>query len=480
MELLSTVSPLDQLLPDCKDHLFRFLTIQECLDYSSTSKTSLHDMLPNLRQRRQDQFLTNYCYQIEYPSILKPITSIQNERQSSAGASTTATPKPLLEEDAFCSRLIDKDHWHTIRSVYERIVCLYRAIPSSHPSNSDLRDLLLDLEQSDVYLKQSSPTNENRASTDVDFASSFKQFQMHTKAHRIHASILAQCTVRSKPISCDRYSSTKTAASSRSTSSDPTQLSVSLETYVGDVLCACYMMGHKISGVVEGGVSHLQWSRHILSLMQQKEQQDHAHSWYQYWIYLHSTLLRTFPLTPNQMETLLGSTCGIRGKSVPFDEDYIHPHYCYVGMEAQLVQETTEVVRTLLLHLGNTSDNRTLVSNTRMAHQTTMNRFGPLGPAFRGRDDIQTRIMNPFSLLHRLHHPSFAISTTWFLVEQKEHLILDSRTFHSWFSGTDTVMRWMLELKEECGKSRPMTVMPPIVTIEPVPLHAFMTDNVIQ
>jgi hypothetical protein len=72
------------------------------------------------------------------------------------------------------------------------------------------------------------------------------------------------------------------------------------------------------------------------------------------------------------------------------------------------------------------------------------------------------------------------IPTTWFLLQQKEHMILDSRTLHSWFAGTDTVVRWMLELKEECGKSRPMTVMPPIVTIEHVPLTAFMTDNAIQ
>ena len=88
---------------------------------------------------------------------------------------------------------------------------------------------------------------------------------------------------------------------------------------------------------------------------------------------------------------------------------------------------------------------------------------------------------NPFSLLHRLHHPAYVIPTTWFLVEQqKEHVIMDSRTFHSWFAGNDSVIRWMMELKLECGKSRPMTVMPPVVTIAPVPLTAFMSDNAIQ
>jgi hypothetical protein len=179
------------------------------------------------------------------------------------------------------------------------------------------------------------------------------------------------------------------------------------------------------------------------------------------------------------MKTLLGSTSGIRGTSVPHNVDYIHPHYCYLGMEAHRVHETTKVVRTLLLQLWNAIGEPPAVTN-RMAHQTTMNHFGPLGPNFRGRDDIRTRIMNPFSLLHRLHHPSYVIPTTWFLLQQKEHMILDSRTLHSWFAGTDTVVRWMLELKEECGKSRPMTVMPPIVTIEHVPLTAFMTDNAIQ
>jgi hypothetical protein len=468
MERLPSSSLMDQLLPDCKDHVFQFLTLQECLNYGTTSKTSLHDVLPNLRQRRKNQFLTVYCYQIEYPSVLKPVKS-NHDTEPPTRDSVPITNQPP-DDTAFCSRLVDKDHWHQIPSVCERIVSLYRAMPSSHPVNKELLELISDLKQGDQNFSQA-----HKSSSDVDLSSSYNQLQRCTKAHRLHASILAQCTVHSNPSPCSRYSAVNVTNVS---ASDPTSLNVTLETYVGDVLCACYMMGHKVAGIIEGGFTHVDWCKHILSLVQ-KKQTHYARSWYQFWVYLHSTLLRTFPFTPSQMMTLLGSTSGICGTSVPHNVDYIHPHYCYLGMEAHLVQQTTKVVRTLLLQLANSFGEPPAVT-TRMAHQTTMNHFGPLGPSFRGRDEIRTRIMNPFSLLHRLHHPSYEIPTTWFLVQQKEHMIIDSRTFHSWFAGTDTVVRWMLELKEECGKSRPMTVTPPIVTIEHVPLNRFMTDNAIQ
>jgi hypothetical protein len=447
-------SPMDRLLPDCKDHISRFLTLKECLSYGAVSRSSLQEILQNLRERRNAQFLRRYCYQIEQPSLLKPVS---NSEHCSQGTQVD-----------FSSKLIDKDHWHTIPSIFERTTSLYHAMPVSHPSNDYIRELISDLKDQTFLQNQSLTTQQ------ADFPLTLKQLKRCTKAHRLHATILALCTIKSNPIPCSRYS----AVNSNAAPVGPTSLSVSLDQYIGDVVCAYYLMGHAIAGIIEGSASHSTWTKHILSLLHQEEP-HHALSWYKFWIYLHSTLLRSFPFKPAQMKTLLGSTCGIQGITIPECIDYVHPHYCYVGMEPQGVYETTKLVRTLLLQLGNDFAEPP-APTLRVAHQTTMNHFGPLGPAYRGRDEIRTRTMNPFSLLHRLHHPSYCIPTTWFLVEQKEHVILDSRTFQAWFSESDTVIRWMLELKQECSKSRPMTVMPPIVTIEPLPLSAFLSDNAIQ
>ena len=361
-------------------------------------------------------------------------------------------------------------------------------MPNSHPSNDKIRELLLDLKKQELYRHRHQ--DNNTLECNLQFTSTLHQLRRITKAHKLNATILAQSTIRSNPTPCNRYSNfANTAATNTNSNNSRRSLSISLDQYVGDVLIACYLMGHAVAGIVDDGTSsmtastktiHSRWTKHILNLVTASSQGEpyHSKSWYQFFIYLHSTLLRIFPLTPDQMKTLLGSASGIIGQTIPHHIEYIHPHYCYVGRdELKLVSDKTNIVRTLMLQLGDEGNTRFALH--RVAHQTTMNQFGPLGPAFRGRDEIRTVLMNPFSLLQRLHHPSYVIPTTWFSDEQKEHVIMDSRAFNSWFTGVDSVMRWMLALKLESQKTRPMTVSPPIVTIEPVPMSAFLADNAI-
>ncbi|CAJ1966288.1 unnamed protein product [Cylindrotheca closterium] len=470
---------IDELLPECKNHIFQFLSLQDCLRFTSTSKRSLISALPQLWQRRQEQFYQRYCYQIESPNLLQR----WSKKWDPASAADTTT-KSAEDDTIFCSPLVDQNHWHVIPAVGERITQLYQCVPATHPSNNELRALKTDLEQDGNSSKKSQRTTMNSADDHDHFqatTSPLQELRNCTRAHQLHASILSMSTVKCNPRRCDRYSTTARTRIGSKNVANNNSLSATLETYMGDVLVSCYLMGHKISGILEGGPSLDDWNQHVLSLLRPVEAQK-ALSWYQYWVYLHSTLLRTFPFSVEHAAILLGSSkSGILGRSIPQGLSYIHPHYCYMGQEPKQVEMTTKIVRTLLLRLANhEADAEPPSTLLRMAHQTTMNQFGPLGPAFRGRDEIRTRIMNPFSLLHRLHHPSYALASTWFLVEQKEHIVLDSRTFHAWFRGTDTVVGWMLELKQECSKSRPMTVMPPVVTVEPIAVSAFLTDNAIQ
>jgi hypothetical protein len=433
----SESSPFRGLLPDCRDHVLRYLTIQECLFYGTTSKASLFDIFSDLLRRRREQFLLRHAYQIGHPSILRPVP------EGSEGQAD------YLGEDALLStNLLDEHQWHVLPSIAERIQSLYRALPSSHPLDMDIRELFLDLKQ------QPAVTEYPITNAALGFRSCFFQLQNLTKAHRLHASLLSRCTIASNPTPCDPGLYTTT-----SRVSNPSCLTVLLEHYIGDTLCAYYLMGHSIAGLVEGGPTHGEWTKALLTQLRQQNnrQSINALAWYQLWIYFHSALLRTFPFSPSQQAELGLSVCGIRGATVPEKLTYIHPHYPYMGTDTSVVAETTELVQAF-------SEQTT---TPRAAHRTTLNRFGPLGPAFRGRDRVQSNVMDPGFLVHRLQHPSYVIPSTWFLVEQKQHIILDSPAFHSWFTAEDDVIQWMLELKQECGKSRPMTVVPPLVTIEP-------------
>lgn len=424
--------------PDCRDRLFRYLTIQECLFYGTTSRTSLTEIFPDLQRRRKEQFLLRHAYQIGQPSIILPVFE---KVTTHAGA-------------ILSTNLLDNQQWHTLPSVAEGIQGLYRSLSPSHPLDTDVQALCLDLKKETPVLEGYTSFS---SSTSGNFRSCLVQLQKLTKAHRLHASLLSRCTVGSNPNACDPGFYTLT---SRETARDPSSLTILLEHYMGDVLCVYYLLGHSIAGLVEGGPTHGQW---INSLLETIKQQNNDHSinavvWYRLWVYFHSAILRTFPFSPLQLKTLGLLSCGIQGVTVPGNLTYIHPHYPFMGTGTSVVRETTELVQAF-------SERNAAILRADL--RTTFNRFGPLGPSFRGRDRVHSRSMRIDFLLHRLEHPSYVIPSTWFLVEQKQHIILDSPAFHSWFTSEDDVILWMLESKEECGKSRPMTVSPPSVTIEP-------------
>jgi hypothetical protein len=423
-------SRLPLLLPDCKNHLLQFLTIQECCCYGTTSKMSLLEVLPDLQRRRREQFLLRHAYQITEPTILQSVLPDENHNP---------TLVPSLGEE---------NHWHVLPSVAERIQYLYRSLPSSHPFDMELRDLVLDLTSPQLPMP--------KTGNPLDFQCTLLQFHNMTKAHRLHASLLSRCTLQLNPAPCDPRLYTTT---SRDTA-NPSSLTVLLEHYIGDVLSAYYLLGHSIANLVEGGPTHGQWTKALLCRLHDQPGKNtiHAVTWYQLWVYLHSTVLRTFPFSPSQQHELRLSKCGLQGATVLERICYTHPHYPYLGTGTSVVAETTE----LMQHVA-----RATAAGQSADHRTSLSSLGCLGPVFRGRDSVRMHVMNPAVLLHRLQHPSYVIPSTWFLMEQQHHVLMDSPTLSSWFSGDDDCIKWMLELKQECKKRRPMTVVPPLVTIEP-------------
>jgi hypothetical protein len=434
-----------RLPQDCRDSILTFLTIQECLTYGSTSKAILLDILPDLQRRRREQFLFRYGYQTKNPYTLKPILPKNGNNYSDEEKGSVLSESSGQGSDI-----------HILPSITERMQALFRMLPSSHPFNGDLRELALDLRQE---VRKEHPT------TTDSFVSSLLQLQQVTKAHRLHSSMLYRCTIG---ISRPRRPGDEQRYSPRATAESPTGiLTVSLEHYIGDALCACYFMGHASTGVLDGGlVTHKQWVAHLMSELRRQTDDDirtcNALTWYQLWVYLHSTFLRCFPFTPDQQEQLLGLSSGICGRTLHDNNDtmaFVHPHFPYA------LGNFTHLAR----FLDHYDDNFPAPA----VHCTTLNDFGPLGPAFRGRDSIRTIRMDPQFVMSEFAHYWWPVSSgqSTFSVWPRlvEHGLAPYRydpLLGRWLTGRNPVIPWMMQLHQACRQNRPMTVEAPLVTIE--------------
>ena len=449
-------SPFQRLLPDCHNAILQYLTIQECLRYGTTSKTGLVGILSDLHRRRKEQFLVRHMYQLRHPFVLKVVTTDDERNVDSSNRGS-----------AFCQPP-EEHHWHVLQSAAERIQCLYRSLPSSHPYDKDVRELLLDLNQAsfNVTITKANSSNDiadasSMVSTNgTNFEFLCRQLRRLTKAHRLHARLLSQCTIQCEPRPCDPallYTTLRVGTSRRDISSafinDNARFSttVFLGHYVGDVLLAYYLLGHSIAGLVEGGSTHTDWTGLLAKSLQQHIFNDscdnsiNAKDWYQLWIYLHSSLLRVLPFTHSQQD-VLGLCLNMQVSTTPNSEREQHNIAYPPDPYFRTIKTAVDELSGVLDHL--TESTATAPFGV---HRTTYNHFGPLGPTFRGRDRIQSTLMRPGTLISLLK-------------EQVE--VFGSFPLHSWLARHDEAMQWLIQLTQECKKSRPMTVTPPLVTIE--------------
>ena len=441
-------SPLTSLSLDLKDLIFNFLPLQSCLRYSQTSHQSLHDVVPHLKRRQSVQFCVRHVYHMGNPYKLRPIDHMDSGRSNNnADTQTTNLLQPLRT----CESI------HVVPSVRERIESLYRALPYSHSCKDRVRKLCLELqEEGPPHL-----LSQEGIVLNSHFPTSVQELHSVTSAHRAHDELVRACTVECIPPSANaEFGDNPTVA-----------LSTTLEQYIGDVLLAYFTMGHVASGIVEGCTSHSHWTDHLLS------PDPSPQLWYKRWVFLHSCILRTFPLTSNQLQHYKLPLVGILGRSNPQNIEYIHPHYCFLGGGGRctVVQETTKVVSYLAracifgeddIGEGMGSD----VSVYRM--DTRWHSFGPLGPAFRGRDHVQSTRMSPGPLVALLSNPRFAMAPTWLMLEERRHVIHENVLYHAWFTSeieggieSEPLGSWFLRMPEICYKNRPMTVESPVISL---------------
>lgn len=404
----SPVSPLSFLPLECRSHVLSYLSIDAVLRYGQCNKRCIDEILSEMQQRRNQSFLGVFVY-------LNELSGVGDDHYS-----VYCLDKTHLE-----SSRETKDRWQELPRVRERIQALYRIFPSLHPSHNDLRDLVLDLQQD-------STLRFVEAKTLPDSLSWLQKLRSVTRAYRLHARLLSGA-IRNYPGFHDSTS----------------PRSIPLERYIGDVLIAYYLMPHSLSGIVQGGPTMLDWINDLRAapslenLSAREDQVTSAGICYRIWVYFHSTILRVFPFTPEQCRELCLDAHGCRRDGCLCV--FLKPHLPFVGC-------STGFLETLSPHLS---------LGLRSSLQVSLSSFGPLGPAFRGRDNLRTSVMPLQKVMELLYSnlPSIDTSSctsTW----------VTEYYFFEWLLEEHEILRWMMELHREFRSTRPMTVSPPTITFE--------------
>jgi hypothetical protein len=395
------------------------------------------------------------------------------------GGIETPFLQPLLElHDLYSEERITC----LLPSVKERVEALYRAIPASHPFNGDLRRLVLDLQQ------QRHPTSPS-SSCDMSICSSGRDespsrgnataglidvLHQVMAAHRLHSSLLARSTVRLAPVQVPQSIRTSTATATPPADNDPNEVSVTLDQYMGDVLSAYCLSGHSIAGLVEGGPSFAAWIDHLAAMLTDAPIHDAeagggaasgcAIHWYHVYVYLHSSALRSIPYPAGGRDFGLAPPVGylvpIYGPPGGYGSDA-------PGAARQLVLPPCAFRQTHVTGLaGPDTRQKRLRALRRLVrlvwarcdrppgvrtgtHRTLLSNFGPLGPAFRGRDRRTTEGMEVRECLA-------------FLVGRDD---AGGDVPGTGAEPVGTVQSWMVRLQEQLRNARPMTVLPPMVVI---------------
>ena len=424
---------------DCLQGIISFLPIRECLAFGSTSIKNLVEIQPELRLRRK-RFTQTFVYNslIEYPKACGPID-------------LATMWKTKGNRDI-----------HLLPTVRDRIESLHKILPNSHPQATSVLDLLQtirDIHKDDTQHKRKDLPH--RPLLKLGFQSAFHAFKKLILSHKRHAILLAQ-SIQSDPGHCDR--GYRHGISGESHSKDGSILTVTLERYVGDVLCAFYLMGHSAANIIEGGPSENHWMDAIeaelpcltTSQLDEFEPQTPlgvtASTWYRCWIFVQSSLLRIAHFTWGQQIRLgiaspMPTSSSSQGILDVAEGSLLRPHKPFAG------REKSSFMRRL-----------TQVTNFRPL-RVTFNDFGPLGPSFRGRDLIQSHTIYPATAMGVIIYFD-GLNPEEYAKYTQGPIPTFLPFLRNWSASQDAVIQWLLELHTESSKTRPMTVAPPLVTIK--------------
>jgi hypothetical protein len=391
---------------DCFVHVLSYLKLETVVNLGASCRHMLSEIQPTLRSRRQ-RFKQRFYYDL-------------NDESSPAQDHVSSLTEICM-----------------LPTVYDRIFSLSKVLSRLHPFHPLVMELLKSLSEDCDDKKHCQ-------------LSLIESHSYNIRPHKLHCIIL-RSVMESNPLHVDLgrpvYGRNLDA------------LSVTLERYIGDVICAFYLFGHSASGIVEASPKDDAWSQRVMADLnldvtanQSNENSSNCGiglvSWYRAWIFLHSSLLRIAPFSWNH-QTRLGVASPTPSSSNLANNDVaegslLRPHIPFRGMPKSSFWSL----------LSETSNFPPL--------RVTFNSFGPLGPTFRGRDMIESMMIYPASVLGTL--------VCFEKMDPHEYLRGPTTNFRpflqSWVNGGDVVIQTILHLHEQARRTRPMNVIPPLISLE--------------
>jgi hypothetical protein len=421
------LSMLTSVPSDCLDAILAFLPLKSVVLLGSTSSEFLSDIQPDLRRRRLC-FTQTFCYDSLSSETPVKAHTLASVRGGSSGANVVDI--------------------HLLPTVRDRIDSLWHMIPPSHPCSSQvkaLKDAISTILPRENGVTGSSSIDEQQP---ADVESLLKEHRSNTQCHKLHASVLNEV------INCEPVVSSST--------DEEGNLSVTLERYIGDILCVFFLMGHSASGIVEASPAEATWMDDIVNDLHVAADElsddpiaggiKHTSpvkptSWYRAWIFVHSSLLRVAPFTWNhQMRLGIASPISSSPASLDVAEgSLLRPHAPFTGCSKIAMMRT----------LSRMSDFSPI--------RARFNDFARLGVrSFRGRDSIESVTCYPVSVVgtaicfEQLPHEEYC----------RPGPASNFRPFlREWVQEQDSVIQFLLQLHVQSRRNRPMTVLPPRITL---------------
>lgn len=349
----------DNFLPnDCKSKILSYLSLYDILSYSCSSKVSLQSTVSDLYRRTITLTKT-----IIWDGV--------NERRDDV---TSFFEVHQVSNDA---KLKHDETIMELPSVYDRIQSLYSILSLNHTMRESVQELLslISKERNDsdtmIYLSDGDGHN-IKTSDEIDFRDTFTKFQQLLQVYKLHAKILKSA------INGDFLNHIGQCNGRYLFRDNGDQVHFDLDQYLGDVYIAFIFMGNISSGLVEG-VSEVKWLKAISAMATKHATESNetptleTNACYQYWIFLHSSLMRSIKLSNTEMNEFGLLPTGIMKQSFFNNYDYHDEIFTPPG-----IFQGEFKTRTVLKIYKSLANHDCLM-------RVLFRGFGPLGPSFRGR-----------------------------------------------------------------------------------------------
>ncbi|KAI2492477.1 hypothetical protein MHU86_22057 [Fragilaria crotonensis] len=278
---------------------------------------------------------------------------------------------------------------------------------------------------------------------DLNFESLLQAHVHNVTPHKLHALILRQI-IRSNPLVVDLGHSYDSHGA----------LTVTLTRYIGDVHCAFYLLGHSNSGIIEASPTDNEWKANLMSELNNSR---NIEKYYRAWVFLHSTLLRVAPFS-SQQQACLGIASPTPSRTEIAVANAGHgslscPHAPFRAnvTDAFWQQHSIEAWLSRFPPL-----------------RVTFRHFGQLGPAFRGRDMMELLLLHPATLT--------SVVSTFAETDPREYTAASgsstgptlSPMLRHWVNEEHDLIQFMVRMHEQSRRIRPVTVVPPLISLRPV------------